>query len=214
MKSTQASKLEMFKAVQTYLDNQTAVWSTIPILTGLKNEFDNLLDDIDSTASDQESARVYMGKNKTTQKRVVAEKTDILNDALEAYAAIEGNAELEQKAAKTFSDLYKLRNLDFDTVVKETIRLLEQHLTDLAGYGVTAEQITDLKNSFDQFLSLQGKPRQFRIAEKQATTGLEDLFINTTELLNNKIDKLMTRFKRSNTNFYNGYLAARVIVDK
>ena len=155
----QTSKLEMFKAVQTYLDNQTAVWSTIPILTGLKNEFDNLLDDIDSTASDQESARVYMGKNKTTQKRVVAEKTDILNDALEAYAAIEGNAELEQKAAKTFSDLYKLRNLDFDTVVKETIRLLEQHLTDLAGYGVTAEQITDLKNSFDQFRYCRWKCR-------------------------------------------------------
>ena len=76
------------------------------------------------------------------------------------------------------------------------------------------EQVSDLKNSFDLFQSLQGKPRQFRIAEKQATIGLEDLFTNATDILNNKIDKLMTRFKRSNTNFYNGYLAARVIVDK
>ena len=204
----------MFKAVQTYLDANTATWSTIPILTGLKNDFDTVVDAIDASAGEQESARVYLGKNKTTQKRVVAEKTDILNDALEAYAAIEGKAELEQKASKTFSDLYRLRNQDFETVVKETIALLEQHLTELEGYGVTAEQITDLKNSFDQFLTLQGQPRQYRIAEKQATTGMSDLFTNATDILNTKMDKLMTRFKRSNTNFFNGYLAARVIVDK
>ena len=214
MDNKQTSKLEMFKAVQTYLDANTATWSTIPILTGLKNDFDTVVDAIDSAAGEQESARVYLGKNKTTQKRVVAEKTDILNDALEAYAAIEGKAELEQKASKTFSDLYRLRNQDFETVVKETIALLEQHLTELEGYGVTADQITDLKNSFDQFLTLQGQPRQYRIAEKQATTGMSDLFTNATDILNTKMDKLMTRFKRSNTNFFNGYLAARVIVDK
>lgn len=214
MDSKQTSKLEMFKAVQTYLDANTAIWSTVPILTGLKNDFDIIIDAIDTAASAQESARVYLGKNKTTQKRVVAEKTDILNDALEAYAAIEGDAELEQKAAKTFSDLNRLRNQDFETVVKETIALLEQHLTELEGYGVTVEQITDLKNSFDQFLSLQGQPRQYRIAEKQATTGMSDLFEQATALLSSKIDKLMTRFKSSNTNFFNGYLAARVIVDK
>ena len=214
MDNKQTSKLEMFKAVQTYLDANTATWSTIPILTGLKNDFDTVVDAIDASAGEQESARVYLGKNKTTQKRVVAEKTDILNDALEAYAAIEGKAELEQKASKTFSDLYRLRNQDFETVVKETIALLEQHLTELEGYGVTADQITDLKNSFDQFLTLQGQPRQYRIAEKQATTGMSDLFANATDILNTKMDKLMTRFKRSNTNFFNGYLAARVIVDK
>ena len=80
----------------------------------------------------QNAAQVFLHKNKKQQKLVVAEKADILNDALEAYAALEGDAELESKAAKSYSDLYSLRNEDFKTVIAETIALLEEKLTELA----------------------------------------------------------------------------------
>ncbi|WP_378176693.1 hypothetical protein [Aquimarina sp. SS2-1] len=213
MNKDQNNKLDMYEAVQTYLDANTDKWNGVPVLITFKNQFSELLSNIREHQENQEAARVYLGANKTTQKRFVSEKADILNDALEAYAAIEENIELEQKAAKSFSDLNRLRNQDFVTVVTETITLLEQHLEALADYGVTADQITDLKNSFDQFLTLQGQPRQYRIAGKQATLNLAELFENTSSLLSNKMDKVMKRFKRTDANFFNGYQTARIIVN-
>ncbi|KAA1242470.1 hypothetical protein [Aquimarina sp. RZ0] len=212
MDQRQINRLDMYEAVNTYLNANTAVWSGVPILVTLKNELDTLLVSIQTQQKDQEAARIYLGNDKTTQKRFVSEKADILNDSLEAYAAINTLVELEQKAAKTFTDLYSTRNQDFITVISETITLLEQHLENLADYGVTADQITDLKNSMDQFLTLNGQPRQYRIAEKQATIQMADLFEQVTALLANRIDKVMKRFKNANTNFYNGYISARAIV--
>lgn len=213
MNKDQNNRLDMYEAVHTYLDANTDKWNGVPVLITFKNELSDLLSNIREHQDNQEAAKVFLGANKTNQKRFVSEKADILNDALEAYAAIEGNAELEQKAAKSFSDLNRLRNQDFVTIITETITLLEQHLEALADYGVTADQITDLKNTFDQFLMLQGQPRQYRIAGKQATLNLAELFENTSALLANKMDKVMKRFKRTDTNFFNGYEAARVIVN-
>ncbi len=212
MDQRQINRLEMYDAVQTYLNTNTNTWNSVPILVGFKNELDNLLTDIRKAQQDQEASRIYLGGNKTTQKRFVSEKADILNDALEAYASLNDLAELEQKAAKSFSHLYNLRNQDFITVINETIVLLEQHLDNLTEYGVSADQITDLKNTMDRFLELSGQPRQYRIAGRQATTTLSDTFDQAADLLSNKMDKVMKRFKRTDASFYTGYLAARNIV--
>ncbi len=214
MDQRQINRLEMYQAVQNYLDNYTDVWNGVPVLVTFKNQFDEQLIKIRENQDSQEAAKTYLGMNKVTQKRFVSEKADILNDALEAYAAVEEKVELEQKAAKSFSDLYRLRNQDFIVIINETILLLEEHLNSLQDYGVSAEQITDLKNSFDRFLVLNGQPRQYRIAEKQATKSIADLFEQTSTLLTTKVDKVMKRFKRTNTSFYSGYQAARIIVGK
>ncbi|MEW7278284.1 hypothetical protein ABW636_06785 [Aquimarina sp. 2201CG1-2-11] len=214
MDQRQINRLEMYQAVQSFMDTHTDIWNGVPVLVTFKNQFDEQLIKIRENQDSQEAAKTYLGTNKTTQKRFVSEKADILNDALEAYAAVEDKVELEQKAAKSFSDLYRLRNQDFIIIVNETILLLEEHLNDLQDYGVTADQITDLKNSFDRFLVLNGQPRQYRIAEKQATKSISELFDQTSTLLATKVDKVMKRFKRTHTSFYSGYQAARIIVGK
>ena len=120
---------------------------------------------------------------------------------------------MESKADKSFSDLFRLGNDNFVTVINETITLLDGKVADLADYGVNKNQIKDLKNSFDNFLELNGKPRQFRISSVVATATLEELFQQSNDLLTKKLDKVMKRFKNTNPTFYKGYLAARVIVD-
>ncbi len=213
MTKDQINKFEMFEAVKTYLDTHTNKWNSVPILLSFKNDFEELLLQLQENKENQAASRIFLGTSKTIQKRFVSDKADILNDALEAYATIENKTDLEQKAARSFSDLYKLRNQDFITIITETIALLEEHLEELADYGVTSNQITDLKNSFDQFLAIQGKPRQYRIAGKQATKGLSELFEQTTSLLNSKMDKIFKRFKNADATFYNGYRASRTIIN-
>lgn len=71
----------------------------------------------------------------------------------------------------------------------------------------------DLKASFDDFLAINGQPRAYKVASVQATKSLDQLFDDASDILENKLDKVMSIFKRRDVNFYNGYLAARVIVD-
>jgi hypothetical protein len=213
MNQKQMNRAEMLATTRAYLDANTLVWSPIPIISGMKNELDTIIQKITEHQEAQEAAQIFLGKNKTALKRAAAEKADILNDILAAYATVEDNATLEQKANKSYSDLYKLKNQDFKTVIGETILLLEENLTSMADYGITEDQIEDLKTSFDNYLEISGEPRLYRVASSQATAALEDLFTEANQILTTKLDRMMKRFKSGNTNFYNGYLSARVVVD-
>jgi hypothetical protein len=213
MNQNQINRSQMLDAVKAYLDRNASIWSMIPIIGILVSQVNDFIVAITGHKDAQNAAQVFIHKNKKQQKLATAEKADILNDTLEAYAGDAEDAELEYKAAKSYSDLNKLRNDDFKTVITETIALLEEKLTDLADYGVSEPQITDLKNSFNNFLVLNGQPRQYRISSVVATESLKEMFTQSSDLLTKKLDKVMKRFKNADPKFYKGYLAARVVVD-
>ena len=207
------NRAEMLATTRTYLDANTAAWSTVPMINTMKNQLDEVILKISEHQEAQEASRIFLGSNKTALKKAVAEKADILNDVLAAYAAVEGDAALENKADRSYSDLYKLANQEFMTVIRETIKLLEDNVEAMAEYGISVDQISDLKNSFDDFLAIHGQPRLYRVASSQATQALEDLFSQASELLSSRLDRIMKRFKNADPNFYRGYLSARVVVD-
>ena len=214
MNKIQINKKEMYDTVVSFLDSNSALWSSILKVGEFKNQFTDVVIQIDTAQYAQKQAQVFLGKNKTQLKSVVAQKADILNDSLEAFAVVTGNKKLENKMAATYSELFMLRNADFIPAVKTIINAAETHLEVLsAEYGVNTEQVEGLKTDFDGFLEINGQPRAFRVASVQATKDLELLFIEANDILDNKLDKVMSIFKWRDTGFYNGYQAARIIVD-
>lgn len=214
MTKNQINRKEMMEAVLSFLDNNAAKWTPIPKVGEFKNQLAEVYGQIETSQQAQQESKVYLGKNKKQLKKTIAEKGDILNDGAEAYAVVAEDAELENRMAKSYSDLHDLKNADFVAAIIEIIKEVEKHKEVLmAEYGVTEEQITDLKNDVDGFLVLQGKPRAYSISTTQATKDLETLFSDSNKILKLKLDKVMKLFKRRDANFYNGYLAARVVVD-
>ena len=204
----------MYDAVSSYLDSKSALWASIPKVGEFKNEFTAVITQIDTVQYEQQQAQVFLGKTKTQIKSVVAEKADILNDSVEAFALITGNEELRVKMSASYTSLYRLRNADFIPAIKAIIEAVEANIRVLTReYGVTAEQVEGLKSDFDEFLAINGQPRAYKIASIEATKSLELLFNEADAILDNKLDKIMSLFKRRNPAFYNGYIAARVIVD-
>lgn len=214
MNKIQINKKEMFDTVISFLDTNSDKWTSIPKVGEFKNQFTERVTQIDEAQQDQQQAQVYLGKNKTQVKSTVAQKADILNDCLEAFALVTGNNKLAGTMASSYSDLNRMRNTDFIPAVKSVINEAEKHLEVLtAEYGVTTEQIDGLKSDLDEFLSVNGQPRAYRVASVQATKDLELLFIEASDVLENRLDKVMSIFKRRDASFYNGYIAARIIVD-
>jgi len=214
MEKSQINRKEMYDTVIAFLDSNAEKWTSIPKVGEFKNAFSNLVVQIDDAQKAQQDAQVFIGKNKKQLKSTIARKADILNDAVEVLALVSGDQELESKMAKTYSDLNRMRNSEFIPAVKEVITKVENHSEPLqTEYGVAAEQVEDLKNDLDDFLAMNGQPRAYKIASVQATKELQVLFEEATDTLENKLDKVMKIFQRRDANFYNGYHAARVIVD-
>jgi len=213
MNKNQINQKEMYDTVLTYLDSKSVLWSSIAKVGELKNAFSGVVVQLNDAQYAQLEAQVYLGKNKMQLKSTVAQKADILNDSIEAFALITGNAALAAQMAATFTELNRMRNADFIPAVKLIIAAAEENLAVLtADYGVTAEQLADLKADLDGFLELNGQPRAYRVASVQATKDLELLFGEAKAALE-QLDKVLTIFKRRDLNFYNGYQAARVLVD-
>lgn len=214
MERNQINQKEMFDTVLSFLDNNSAKWAPIPKVGEFKNQFSEVVAQINDAQLAQQEARVYLSKNKAQLKGTVAQKADILNDCLEAYALVTGNKKLAGAMAATFTDLNRMRNADFIPAIKTIVSAVEEHMEVLqAEYGVTTEQLDGLKADMDEFLAINGEPRAYRVASVQATKDLETLIAEGKEILENRLDKVMSIFKRRDTNFYNGYVAARVIVD-
>ncbi len=212
MNQRQINKVEMMETTQTYLDANTAVWSTVPIITTYKNQLSQAIDGLKTAAQDQDAAQVFIGSNLQNLKITISEKMDILDDILEAYADDTDNAELLAKSANSKSDYLRQTNEDFETKVKNVIALLEENVADMADYGLTQDQIDDAKLSFGSYQDKRGKPRSYQVASRQATQSIEDLMGEASAAIN-KLDKVMKRFKRSNSSFYNGYQAARTVIN-
>lgn len=214
MKEIQFNQKEMFDAVLSYMNTTSAVWSAIPKIGSIKNEFETLITSIDDKSVDQNKAQTYLGKEKKQLKRLIAEKADILNDQVEAFALMEDKPDLALRMNQSKTELFLLKNEMFIKKIDEVLLETENNIDPLsAEYGVTAQQVSDLDTDLDNFKGLNGMPRKYQIDSVIATKDLELLFKETNDLLNDKLDKLMKIFKRRNASFYTGYLAARRIIN-
>ncbi|WP_271784553.1 hypothetical protein [Aquimarina algiphila] len=68
MTKDQINKLEMYHAVQTFLDTNTNKWNGVPVLLTFKNDFDALLLQLRENQGNQEASKIFLGTNKTIQK--------------------------------------------------------------------------------------------------------------------------------------------------
>ena len=214
MNQRQMNSKHMLDASLFYLNEKSAIWQSIAKIGEVKNQLDAISLAIDNAADEQEQSQVTIGKIKLTLKHTICEKADILNDVVEVFALMNSKPKLADKMDDTATDLLKMKNEDMLRRVKQIITAAsENQETLITDYGITAEQITNLQADCNHFLELNGQPREYQIKSSMATQSLEDLISEANNLLTNQLDNLIKIFKRRDTNFYHGYLKARMVVD-
>jgi hypothetical protein len=135
-------------------------------------------------------------------------------DQLAAYAAAENNMNLAGQVELTLSSLDKMPDSALEETGQRISALTTANMAALADYGVTAADVTALNNLVTLFHGVKTAPRTAAAERKSETTTLPDLLTETTSLLRNRLDKLMTKFKKTQPEFYSGYRTARVVVDR
>lgn len=138
----------------------------------------------------------------------------VIAGQLAAFAAKNKDATLEAQADLTHAGLDKMAVQDLEETATRIANLATANLTALADYGLTDADVTALGTLQTKFHAAQTAPRQAVVDRKKENEMLPPLVSSMLSTLHRQLDRQMLSFKQSNPEFYAGYLAARVIVDR
>ena len=213
MNKTQTNQFRMFLNTQGALDANSTLWSSIPVMLSTKNNFDELIQRIgDVNEKTVSNSKAVTADKAVTLNNLIA-KAVTLSGILQAYAAVTGNVKLAGQVALTKTDIERVRETDLEALITPVIEQARKEVGNLADYGLTEDMIVETETSLDDFKALIGQPRTVRNQAFAAMTLMEELFDAANDLVKNQLDKLMIRFKYTNTEFYSEYERARTIVD-
>lgn len=213
MTDKQENKRSMYIAVQNVCNENSDVWSAMPAFTTAFNEFETILAQIDAQSQIQKGSTTGITQNKQKEEDEMIQATVEIAAAVYAYASKVGDNELRDKVNYSPSALGELR----DTVLKDVCQSIHDEannvITQLADYGKTPQDLTQLQSEIDDFTAIIAKPRTAIGTRATATTRLVELFSQADAILKNQIDKLMVTYQNSRAEFYNKYQNSRTIVD-
>lgn len=207
------NQFRMLLATQDALDANSPLWGSIPVLLSTKNNFDELLQRIAEVNEKTFSNSKAVTASKAATLNNLITKALPLSGSLEALGAFTGNIRLVGKVAITKSDIERARETDVEAIIAPVIKLARKYLADLGDFGITEDMVVELETTLDDFKVLIGQPRTVRNKAFAAMTLMNELFDAANDVVKNKLDKLMIRFKFTNTEFYSEYERARTIVD-
>jgi hypothetical protein len=207
MENTLENKLGMYEKLQEFFINHTGDTSAIPAVAVLKTEFDGLVSKILTSAgiSDTDITGYTVLKG---NKRAELEKACLkISTALFAQARMVGKPQEAEKWDLTASMLGTMRDNDLLVYTQQvnTTAAVPATLALLAPYAVLPADNTNLGTKAAEFLAVIQEPR-YRIGERGAELGnLTHLFDLADDLLNIRLDAVMTVFSVSNPTLYTAY---------
>ena len=125
-----------------------------------------------------------------------------------------GNHHLAAKVNVTKSSLDRLVDSDLEQTAERVANLATANIAALAAHGITAADVTQLNTLRTTYAGIKTSPREAAAARKVQTASLSQSIASARSIFRNEIDKMITKFRKTNPDFYNGYFAARVIVNR
>jgi len=196
----------------SYLDSNQDIWSSVPIVKTYRDHLADSVNDLKEELSEQPE-KLNFGSGTLHQLRItIAEKMDILDDILEAYAEDVADKSLLEVAKNSKTDYLRLTNDGFERKVVNVLKLLEDFQDTLRNYGLSQEQISDVNEDFEAFKSKRNDPQP--VQESQEASPQIKLLLEEATHTCERLTKIMVRFRTSNGRFYQGFMAIDEIDSK
>lgn len=203
----------MFTNVQSVMDTNTTTWVSIPIVSGFKNELDEVIQRIDAIYFDNYDDSKAITRKKDSLRDKLTIKVPVLTASLYVLGELNGDEKLKDYKSFTKSSLKNMKELAMVAVVSSIIKTAREKLEDLAIMGISEAQITEMETTLDDFKHLIGEARNVRNSVYANINEADQLIDAGNQLLRNKVDKVMKVFELTHPNFYDLYTRARSIVN-
>ena len=213
MTGYQKAKLQMAKGLVTFLDENSTIVALVTAfqtaLGGLKTKIIG----IDDTAELSSLSIRGITTEKRNFKSKLCQLTFDLAGMVYAYAVDTGNSTLKQEMKISPSTLKRKTDAELVQMCQAIHDRAAENVNPLKDYGVTADMLTELQTSIDNYAAASPKPRTAIGKRKTRTEIVAQLFRELDEILNDRMDALMGKFRTSHPEFYQTYFNLREVVD-
>jgi hypothetical protein len=215
MNDKQHARQNMYKTVLIVLENNADIYSKVPAFNDFVTELKEVTRQIEEMARKQSKTIVKgaTGEKSNAETVLVTETVKVAN-ILYSLAMKTGNYSLLSKVTITKSMMYRAANNETVSIARSIA--VEADAADaraLEYYGIDSAVLDSLNAAIAHYETLIAKPRAVVSASKTATANLIHLFARADAILNDHLDKLMSRFKTPAPDFYAIYFNSRNVIN-
>lgn len=207
------NKLAMYQAVQSLLNANKSVWTSVPAIVETINDFESLLAEIETYMQLTQGNKKGITLQKAAQQALVIAHTYELSSVLYVLATKLNDVVLAAKVDFTETELLKKRDGNLVTTCLNIVDIATEHLAELIDYQVSGDELVVLKEEIKSFADNLTTGRVSVSERKAANAKLKDLFVQVDALLKKQLDRLMVRFRENESKFYQAYQNTRHIVN-
>lgn len=214
MNDKQNAILNMMQNVYTVMQANAAKYENIPVIKTSVETLGGQVTAIREHDQTRTETKVRAATaDKQSEQDTMINNTVILARIVNVYAQDTKNTTLQMQSAVNKSQLYQVTHNECLALAKTVLQQAQANATALQDYGLEPSMTETLATAVAAFESLLVKPRGIINEKKGQTQTLAQLFADGKSLLFDRLDKLMSRFKTSDADFYNAYFAARNVIN-
>jgi hypothetical protein len=197
-----------------YMNKNQTIWTGNKAVTDTMSKVNAALGTVDTKAQAQETPILGEEELKVLTRHDYEEEIMRIAGQICSMATKAGDTVTAGQTEFTLSQLDKMSADDLERTGKRVSGLATASLAALADFNITQPDVKGLDDMTTQFDKVKTGPRTAIAKRAGQTKTLPPAVKSVVSLLRNHVDKEMLMFKKSNPEFYAGYVSARVIVDR
>jgi hypothetical protein len=212
MTKREIGKYNSYAQIASTLESHASVYTDHVQFKRGATDFTSALDRLDELSTKQSARPGGFSADKSQALHVLGDLAFRIASAIAACGHDAGNGDLAGRVAYSRSNITRGPEAAVIARCRSIHTTGTEYAEQVAEYGVTTADLTNLKKKIDAFQALQPNPRRARAGVSSATKELKKVIKEADTLLANKLDKLIVQFKDSESDFYNEYVSARKLV--
>lgn len=211
MNKVQENQHTMHLKVERVCDENSSTCQSIVAFTSAVGSFKQNNKKIGATTVKQKTPTNGYTEKRDQVKTELAEYAIEIAGSVLAYAHETRNDVLARKVDYSFTELTHAS--DASVKNKATIVLNEARnvVSSLADYGTDNNLLAQMEQKLAEFSETVGVKGYSKEETQTATEQIAELLAENNELLKNRLDKLMIKFRKTVPEFYKNYFNAREI---
>ena len=213
MDKTQKSKYNMLVKVLAFLLNtdNAAIYSTFTAVVALVASLGTDKDDWDDLNTKEAAETTGMTTDQINAKHLMADEFEMLAAGAYSYALSINNQTLAASCHISASQIFALGNAQAAAQCDQLILIIGPLASTLTDFGITSALIIADDALITAFEATLGQAKSGEAIKSAAGIAIDNLIHNTIDLHLTRLDGLVHGpLFRTQTNFKNGYKAARV----
>jgi len=213
MTDYQNAELKMFLEVSKFFETNSELTSGNAVIKKHVDSLNLQIADLEKNKAKQQIDTTGYAKEKRKAKADLAKTIYMLTAGVRSFATDTNNDPLFNEFKTPESHIKKMADVDIVNYAKTLAKAIKENQKDLKAYGITAEDLTNLKTKISDYENILLLPAQQRKEKSLATKNIKKIIKDINKLLSISLDNDMVQYSDTQADLYNEYLKMREIDD-